>query len=245
MMGLLKEEFDKIFDISNEYNKEVEDLQKFLKSKNYDIGSYGVNNDGVDGKYGRKTRKAHKAYLSGISSEEFNKKRKEKSIEKTDDDSTNKNNSQSTSLSGDVILMGGLDYRSGDKNISQQVELLKSNLGGKNVVGHRYNDFSGVKGSISKNPNSYVVLFSAGCSYSSKIAELIGDKSKLFIVEPFASSSNTASSVQSAVSKGVPNGNVVVGPSTARGAGVVSGATKTPSGTSHWGALKFVGNLIR
>lgn len=243
MMGLIKEEFDKIFDLSNEYNKEVEDLQRFLKSKNYDLGSYGVNKDGVDGKYGRKTRRAHKSYLSGKSPEKFNSQEKEKSIEKTDDVFVN--NTQSSNLSGDVILMGGLDYRSGDKNISQQVELLKSNLGGKNVVGHRYNDFSGVKGSISKNPNSYVVLFSAGCSYSSKIAELIGDKSKLFIVEPFASSSNTASSVQSAVSKGVPNGNVVVGPSTARGAGVVSGATKTPSGTSHWGALKFVGNLIR
>jgi hypothetical protein len=243
VMGLLKEEFDEIFDLSNEYNKEVEELQKFLKSKNYYIGSFGDNKDGIDGKYGKKTRSAHKAYLAGISADEYNLKKKVKSIEKTDDVVTDK--VPSSSLSGDVILMGGLDNRSGDKNISQQVELLKSNMGGKNVIGHRYNDFSGVEKSILKNPDSYVVLFSAGCSHSSKIASLISDKSKLFIVEPFASSSNTASSVQNAVSKGVPSGNVIVGPSTARGAGVVSGATKTPSGTSHWGALKFVGSLIK
>jgi len=241
MMGLINEEFDKIFDLSNEYNKDVEDLQKLLVSKNYYIGGYGKNNDGIDGKYGRKTRSAHKAYLAGIPGEVFNSKIKEKKIEKSDNV---KVDGQSSSSDADVILMGGLDYRSGDKNISQQVEILKSSTG-KNVIGHRYNDLSGTLQTISKFPNSYVVLFSAGCSFSSKVASLIKDKTKLFIVEPFASSSNTASSVKNAVSMGVPNRNVITGPSAARGAGVVSGSTNTPSGTSNWGALKFVGSLIK
>jgi len=251
VMGLLKEDFDKVFDISNKHNKEVEDLQNFLKSKNYYIGNYGKNNDGVDGKYGKKTRSAHKAYLSGVSADEFNSKQSVKSIDKTDDktDDTKTNNdksdNQQTSSSDNVILMGGLDYRSGDKNISEQVALLKTNMGSKSVIGYRYNDFSGVVNSISKHPNSHIVLFSAGCSYSSKIAKMINDKSKLFIVEPYASSSATSSSVQNAVSVGVPNGNVITGPITARGKDVVNGSTKTPSGYSHWDALKFVGGLIK
>ena len=38
-----------------------------------------------------------------------------------------KNNKQITNNDYDVILMGGLDNRKGDKNISEQVSLLKKN----------------------------------------------------------------------------------------------------------------------
>lgn len=144
-----------------------------------------------------------------------------------------------------VILMGGLDYRKGDKNINQQVEVVKKSTGIQNVIGHRYMNISDVLLSIKKNPNAYVILFSAGCRYSKQIAEAMSDKTKLFIVEPYAISSGTASSVSSAVGMGVPAKNVIVGPSQGRGAGVVSGATKTPSGIGHWGALEYVGGFIK
>jgi ribosomal protein L1 len=155
-----------------------------------------------------------------------------------------KSKTVSETPSVDVILMGGLDYRKGDLNISQQVELLKKNSSKKNIIGHRYNQFSDVKNSIAQNPNAIIVLFSAGCSYASSIASLIKNKSKLFIVEPYAISSNTSSSVQTAVGKGVSPSNVITGPSKARGLDVVSGATKTPKGINHWGALGYVGNFI-
>jgi hypothetical protein len=38
----------------------VERIQKMLKSLDYDLGYYGPNKDGVDGKYGTSTRKAVK-----------------------------------------------------------------------------------------------------------------------------------------------------------------------------------------
>ena len=71
-----------------------------------------------------------------------------------------KSKTVSETPSVDVILMGGLDYRKGDLNISQQVELLKKNSSKKNIIGHRYNQFSDVKNSIAQNPNAIIVLFS-------------------------------------------------------------------------------------
>jgi hypothetical protein len=155
-----------------------------------------------------------------------------------------KKNNNNSNDNGNVILMGGLDNRQGDLNIAQQIELLKSTLKNKNVIGFRYNDISGVTNAISKNPNDVVVLFSAGCSHSNKISNQIKDKNNLFIVEPYATSSNVKKSVNEAISNGVPNKNVIVGQNTSRGLGIVEGATHTPSDLNHWNALKFVGTLI-
>lgn len=162
---------------------------------------------------------------------------------KSDDSKSKSTNSNS------VILMGGLDYRAGDYKIDQQKSLLQGSLNGQDVIAHRYTDISGVLQSIKDNPDSPVVLFSAGCSYASRIAKAMKDTSKLYIVEPYAKSSNTVNSVQSAVNKGVPNSNVLTGDTIARGAGIVSGATKTPNVkgggmASHWNALKVVGKKI-
>lgn len=144
-----------------------------------------------------------------------------------------------------IILMGGLDYRNGDLNIEQQTKKIKVKLPNKNVLGFRYNDLSGVLGAIKNNPNSYVILFSAGCNKSSTISNAMKDKKKLFIVEPYATSKSVTDSVSSAVSSGVPSSNVVVGPNKPRGAGVVGGETKTPTNLNHWGALDFVTTLIK
>jgi hypothetical protein len=151
----------------------------------------------------------------------------------------------SESVSGvDVILMGGLDYRSGDKTISQQVESLKNATGNKNIIGFRYNAPYEVKLAIQKNKDAYVVLFSAGCNYSSEMASVIKNKNKLFIVEPYASSTKVKQSVRDAVSQGVPSRNVITGPNAARGLGIVKNSTSTPNGTGHWGALEYVANFI-
>ena len=147
--------------------------------------------------------------------------------------------------SNNVILMGGLDNRQCDLNIDQQVNLLESTLENKKVIGFRYNDISGVTNAIMENPNSVVVLFSAGCTYANKISKQIKDKKKLFIVEPYATSSNAKKIVNEAVDNGVPNKNVLVGGSESRGLNVVPNATHTPPNSSHWNALKFVGTLIK
>jgi hypothetical protein len=158
---------------------------------------------------------------------------------------TTTKDSENSSTGGDVILLGGLDYRSGDLNITQQADKVKSKLSGKNVLGFRYKDLNGALNAIKENPNSYVILFSAGCNYSSQIANAMEDKTKLFIVEPYAPSSGVVKTVNSAVSSGVPSSNVITGPNKPRGAGIVSGATKTPSNFDHWGALEFVTKFIK
>lgn len=149
-----------------------------------------------------------------------------------------------------ILLLGGLDYRQGDLNIEKQVELLEQ--GSKMAVtGFRYNNLKGIISAIeqSKTP-IYVVLFSKGGQYSHDIALAMSSKkiklSNLYIVEPYASSSTTSSSVRLAVSLGVPSKNVMVGKSTSVGLGVVENTTSTPScSPSHWCSLKEVGIKIK
>ena len=145
----------------------------------------------------------------------------------------------------DAVLVGGLDYRSSDYPISQQVDILKKGFGtNKNVKGFRYNtSTSEILNFLSKNPKVPIFLFSAGCTKAKELSNSSNvDKSKLFIIEPFASSEKTKNIVQAAVNNGVPASNVYVGGSSGRGSGVVSGASSSNS-SSHWGALSKVGSM--
>ena len=165
----------------------------------------------------------------------------EKNIDEHDISTINESNEDGV----DAVLVGGLDYRSGDYPISQQVEILKKGFGGnKKVKGFRYNtSTSTILDFLSKNPKVPVFLFSAGCTKASELSKSnFVDKSKIYIIEPFAASSKTKQIVQSAVSNGVPANNVFVGGSTGRGKGVVNGSSDSQS-SSHWGALTKVGSM--
>ena len=145
----------------------------------------------------------------------------------------------------DAVLIGGLDYRPSDYQISQQIDLLKNGLGSdKNVKGFRYNaSTSDILNFLEQNPGIMIFLFSAGCTKAYDISKSGSvDKNKLFIIEPFAASSGTKSIVRAAVSNGVPASNVFVGGSSGRGQGVVDGASSSQS-DSHWGALTNVGKM--
>ena len=155
---------------------------------------------------------------------------------------------KSNTDSVDIILMGGRDDRKEngkltDKTLTQQIELFKTNISSKKVIGFRYMEDDKVISAISKYPNAYVVLFSAGCQYSASISSKMKNKSKLYIVEPYAKDGNN--SVVRAVSNGTPSKNVIAGPVVERGKNVVEGYTKTPDGVDHWGALKYVGGFFK
>jgi hypothetical protein len=156
-----------------------------------------------------------------------------------------KNNPIITNVNSDVIFMGGLDNRGGDLNLNEQVQLLKTNLKAKKIKGFRFNDITSVLNEIKENPNDIVILFSAGCSHSNEISEATNNKKNMYIVEPYAISSNVKKSVNDAVANGVPNKNVITGSTVSRGLNIVSNATPTPTNLSHWNALKFVGTLIK
>jgi hypothetical protein len=145
----------------------------------------------------------------------------------------------------DAVLVGGLDYRSSDQPIEQQVELVKKGLGGdKRVKGFRYNaSTSEVLNFMGGNPGIPVFLFSAGCTKAYDLSKSPNiDKDKLYIIEPYAVSETTKSIVNSAVSNGVPASNVFVGGSQGRGKGIVDGASDSRS-SSHFGALTTVGSM--
>lgn len=59
------------FEISYNFNPKVAELQKKLKNLNYDLGNFGPNKDGIDGKYGAMTSAAHLSFKNGLSPSEF------------------------------------------------------------------------------------------------------------------------------------------------------------------------------
>jgi hypothetical protein len=145
----------------------------------------------------------------------------------------------------DAVLVGGLDYRSSDQPIDQQIDLVKKGLGGdKRVKGFRYNtSTSEVLNFMGGNPGIPVFLFSAGCTKAYDLSKSPNvDKDKLYIIEPYAVSETTKSIVRNAVSNGVPETNVFVGSSQGRGQGIVDGASDSKS-SSHFGALTTVGSM--
>lgn len=150
----------------------------------------------------------------------------------------------------DVLLLGGLDTRPNDLNIKKQAELLQKGLGEKNKVkAFRYNDSDGLINQMQSNKNVKIVLFSRGCDFALEIIKGMEQKNinlnRLYIVEPYAPSSNTTKVVRKAVSKGVPSKNVIVGKTANVGKGIVENTTNTPSCSPyHWCALEMVGKII-
>ena len=155
-----------------------------------------------------------------------------------------------TSVSN-VLLLGGLDTRKNDKNITAQSQLLKEGLGNDYTIkAYRYTDGNGLKAQITKKSKVIVVLFSAGCSQADSVAKAMQennqDLSNLYIVEPYAKSDRVINSVTSAIELGVPTKNVIVGKSKSVGKDIVDNATQTPEcSPSHWCAITEVGKIIR
>tara|TARA_R110002153_G_scaffold168417_3_gene321153 strand:- start:2430 stop:2972 length:543 start_codon:yes stop_codon:yes gene_type:complete len=150
-----------------------------------------------------------------------------------------------------VLLLGGLDNRSGDLDINEQKNLLLKGLKDKNVKAFRYNDLSGLSEEIknSKKP-VYVVLFSAGGKKALEVAELFRfkgfDLKNIFIVQPYGKSNTTSNSIREAVKLGVPKKNILVGSSASTGVGIVNNPTTTPKcSPSHWCSLTQVGEFIK
>ena len=149
-----------------------------------------------------------------------------------------------------ILLLGGLDYRSGDLTIDKQVELVNKGSG-LETKGFRYSNSKDLIEEINKSKKPMnIVLFSKGGEYSREIAKAMKSKNiplkYLHIVEPYAKSSITANSVKDSVKLGVPNANIMVGKKLSVGFGVVENATLTPSCSPyHWCALEEVGKAIK
>ena len=153
-------------------------------------------------------------------------------------------NNQSRIEADKAILVGGLNYRPGDKSTAEQTSILSKSTG-LPVKGFNFNDSDdAVLGYLKSNPGIPVFLFSAGC----KKAEVLSkssyvNKNQLYIIEPYATSKNTKDVINTAVNNGVPAKNVYVGNDISRGHGVVNG-TSDSKAKSHWDALVSVGNIV-
>ena len=150
-----------------------------------------------------------------------------------------------------VIFIGGRDEQPKYKPLETQTSLLKQGLGSQTVLSFRYKytDVTNAITAYQENPSAAVILFSAGCSSAQRFAKQMQDKSRLFIVEPYAIDAGTRKVVRGAVNSGVPASNVYIGATTGRGAGIVPGASEMPTlpggvMASHWNALTLIGSKI-
>jgi hypothetical protein len=149
-----------------------------------------------------------------------------------------------SSGSGKLIFSGGLDTRRGDKSISEQTQLVEDATDRK-VEGFRYNKGDELLREISANPDSPVIMFSAGCRWADQVSKLVSNLNHVYIIEPYAVNSNgkTSLAVKAAVEAGVPPSNVMAGPSSSRGKGVVKEHQNTKKDTGHWGSLPYASEL--
>jgi hypothetical protein len=152
----------------------------------------------------------------------------------------------------DAVLVGGLDDTSrGYKTISDQLEIFKKGYGtDKNVKAFPWSTpVATITSFLKDHPKVPVIMFSKGCEYADKIAAVKGiNKNRIYIVEPWAVGAGTKKIVQDAVASGVPPENVYVGPNTSVGKGVISNPSDTNfkgTRTSHWDALKIVGEVMK
>ncbi len=155
------------------------------------------------------------------------------------------NNQVNTSGGFAAILVGGLNYREGDKSTSTQESILKNALGGMNVKSFDWNaSDSEILSFLAAHPKTPVFLFSAGCAKAGALSASNNvDLNKFYIIEPFYSGGKTTESVRKAVSNGVPSKNVFVGPSASRGNGIVGGSASSQA-NDHWDALVSVGGMV-
>jgi len=148
----------------------------------------------------------------------------------------------------DAIFIGGLEtlsYNDVLMNQAEQLKLFKKTYGtNKNVAGFKYSaSTSSILAVLKDNPGIPVVMFSAGCAKADSIAaDKNSNKSKIYIVEPWAKNGNTH--VSDAVKSGVPANHVYVGSTAERGKGVVAGASSS-NATSHFEALTKIAPIVK
>lgn len=206
----------------------VRKLQLILKKTGkYNLGKSGKNYDGVDGLYGKLTDRACR--------KEFGKSFKTNKIKITINKPTSANK---------AVLVGGLNYRPGDKSTSEQTSIL-SNAIGQPVKGFNYNDSNdNILRYLESNPGIPVYLFSKGCEKAFVLSNSsYVNKNQLYIIEPFAINKGTKNIVNMAVNNGVPARNVYVGKNSSRGYGVVNG-TSDSNAKRHWDAISSVGDMV-
>ena len=206
----------------------VRKLQLILKKTGkYNLGKSGKNYDGVDGLYAKLTDRACR--------KEFGKSFKPNKPKITINKPTSANK---------AVLVGGLNYRPGDKSTSEQTSIL-SNAIGQPVKGFNYNDSNdNILRYLESNPGIPVFLFSKGCEKAFVLSNSsYVNKNQLYIIEPFAIDKGTKNIVNMAVNNGVPARNVYVGKNSSRGYGVING-TSDSNAKRHWDAISSVGDMV-
>ena len=149
-----------------------------------------------------------------------------------------------------ILFLGGLDNRINDKKLSEQENLIKENLNRDiDIESFRYVNVNGILNSIKSNPQSIVILFSAGAKNSSSVANEIiknkGDLNKMYILEPYNDFKTTYDSVNKAIKLGVPQKNVWIGTTQSTGLGIIINPNKTPFCLpKHWCSLSEIGQKI-
>ena len=142
--------------------KQIEEIQTFLKSKRYDLGTTGLNKDGVDGGFGTKTKAALKDWKSKngmtndsiLDKETYDKIISSESTQIDDIKSTQTNSIESTNKKGSTT-----DAETANNKMTKVVTAMPSLFPNKEIKLDNFNLSSSpnfeIKRAIIENTNSF------------------------------------------------------------------------------------------
>lgn len=150
-----------------------------------------------------------------------------------------------------IVFVSGLYNRADDLSVDDQGKKVKSGAPGSDVFVFAHDtSLDNIKKSISDNPDSHVILFSAGCKHSLDVAKYMKSLkiplNKLHINEPYTiagKGDNTKAKITSAISLGVPASNVYSGGNDSTGNNI-PGCTKLKGRVTHFDSCKTLADYI-
>jgi hypothetical protein len=135
-----------------------------------------------------------------------------------------------------ITFMSGIER---DLSSQSQAQIIQGALPKAKITTFKHTEVGKLITHSRKNPNSIIILFSAAAKHTYRV--VTETNSEIWIVEPHYSSAKT---IKDAIKIGFPKSQIILGPTSIRGANISTGCRRTPNGLNHFQALKFVTTLL-
>ena len=154
-----------------------------------------------------------------------------------------------------IVFVAGLDYpkdkagkSTGYITKEAQADYLKKGFPTAEVTTFAYGAANAsVKAAVGTDPNTILVLFSAGCAKASEMAKYFINKqlrtANIHLNEPYTCDAGVLKTIKSAIGSGVPAANVYSGGTKCTGSNVTGGTVLTGR-TGHNQSLEPLGKLL-
>tara|TARA_R100000455_G_C6190817_1_gene65119 strand:+ start:139 stop:615 length:477 start_codon:yes stop_codon:yes gene_type:complete len=131
-----------------------------------------------------------------------------------------------------ILFMGGLEN---SISLDNQVKKFKT-FNDAPLIIHSHTEIKKLKNNIKNNPNSKVVLFSAGGKFANEIVDLVNNPNQIFVIEPYTCGRN--------ITNKIPKNNIFGGSNCETGNNVTGVFRSDYGGKSHSDSLIEIGKRL-